>query len=55
MAERRREDWRELCTAAANEPDSEKLFSLVNQILKAFEDRRKDRTPSGPVEDCGQL
>lgn len=28
--------WRELCAAAAKEPDPEKLFSLVNQILQAF-------------------
>ena len=32
-------DWRELCAAAAEEPDSEKLISLVNQILEAFDTR----------------
>ena len=39
MAESNRKDWRELCAAAAQEPDSEKLFSLVNQILQAFDER----------------
>jgi hypothetical protein len=32
-------DWRELCAAAAEEPDSQKLFHLVNQILRAFDER----------------
>jgi len=46
MAENNREDWRELCAAAAKEPDSDKLFSLVNQILEAFdEDRPKSIVP----------
>lgn len=32
-------DWRELCAAAAKEPDSEKVVSLVHQILRAFDER----------------
>jgi hypothetical protein len=31
-------DWRELCVAASQEVDSDKLFSLVNQILEAFDE-----------------
>jgi hypothetical protein len=31
-------DWRELCAAAADEPDSEKLACLVGQILQAFDE-----------------
>jgi len=31
-------DWRELCAEAADEPDSERVFSLVNQILQAFDE-----------------
>jgi hypothetical protein len=31
-------DWRELCARAAEEPDSEKLVSLVNQILQALDE-----------------
>lgn len=32
------ERWRELCEAAAIEPDSDKLVSLVRQILRAFDE-----------------
>jgi hypothetical protein len=30
-------DWRELCAAAVEEPDSERLASLVNQIIEAID------------------
>ena len=33
-----RKGWRELCAAASDEPDPDKLVSLVHQILQAFED-----------------
>ena len=39
MAESKGKDWRELCAEAAQETDSDKLISLVNQILQAFDDR----------------
>jgi hypothetical protein len=39
VAESNRKDWRQLCAAAAEEPDSEKLISLVNQILQALDER----------------
>lgn len=32
-------DWRELCAAASQETDSEKLVSLVDQILRAFDEQ----------------
>jgi hypothetical protein len=53
------EDWRELCAAAAKEPDSDKLFSLVIQILKAFDDQKgatsssSDSTSSEPAGNRG--
>jgi hypothetical protein len=48
MAETDGKNWRELCAAATEEPDSEKLVSLVNQILQVFDER--DRTShSSPV------
>lgn len=50
MADSNREDWRELCAAAVNEPDSDKLFSLVNQILEAFDAPGKDLRPPDPIE-----
>ena len=30
-------DWRELCVAVTNEPDSTKLTSLVEELLEALE------------------
>ena len=38
MAQSSGKDWRELCVAASQEVDSDKLFSLVNQILEAFDE-----------------
>ena len=38
-------DWKQLCAAASEEPDSEKLVSLVHQIIQAFnedDDRKKN-------------
>jgi len=35
-------NWRQLCAAAAVELDSEKLVSLVDQILRAFEERDRE-------------
>jgi len=35
-------DWRQLCAAAAVELDSEKLVALVDQILRAFEERDRE-------------
>jgi hypothetical protein len=52
MVESNREDWRELCAAAAKEPDSDKLFSLVNRILEAFDDPAKQLKSGEPAEDC---
>jgi hypothetical protein len=51
MAESKGKDWRELCAAAAQEPDSEKLVSLVNQILQAFDER--DQKSSSPPDPLG--
>jgi hypothetical protein len=32
-------DWHQLCAAAATEQDSTKLTFLVNQIIKALDER----------------
>ncbi|MGA7684674.1 MAG: hypothetical protein WCC32_17765 [Terriglobales bacterium] len=37
MAESKNTDWRELCSAAANEQDAVKLTYLVSQIIEAFD------------------
>jgi hypothetical protein len=39
MAQRNQKDWRELCTAVANETDSNKLGSLVQELIKALDER----------------
>jgi hypothetical protein len=33
--------WRALCAAAAQEPDSEKVASLVNQILEVLDEHKE--------------
>jgi hypothetical protein len=38
MAASNKKDWRVLCAAATVEPDSDKLFSLVSQILQVFDE-----------------
>jgi hypothetical protein len=51
-------DWRELCAEVAEEPDSERVISLVNQILQAFDecDQKKvvaaERHADVSGEDC---
>jgi hypothetical protein len=35
-------DWRTLCAAASEETDSEKLASLIGQILQAFDECDRD-------------
>jgi hypothetical protein len=37
MSKQKQGDWRELCAAAANEPDPEKLASLIDQIIQAMD------------------
>jgi hypothetical protein len=41
MAESDQTGWRELCAAAAKEPDSEKLVNLVDQIIHALDAHRE--------------
>jgi hypothetical protein len=49
-------DWRELCAAAAVEPDSEKLVALVDQILRAFDEHDQAVTlPNRSKRYCSQL
>jgi hypothetical protein len=46
MAESKNTDWRELCSAAANEQDAAKLTYLVNQIIEAFDQELPPRYSS---------
>jgi hypothetical protein len=36
-------DWRELCEAAAIEPDPAKLIALISEINRAFDEMDKKR------------
>jgi len=42
MAERNQKDWRELCAAVTNEVDSEKLDSLVQELIKALDEGERE-------------
>ena len=41
--------WKELCVAASEEPDSQKLLSLVNQIIQAFDENEEERGPAAGI------
>jgi hypothetical protein len=55
MTDSLQKKWRDLCVAAAKEPDSEKLASLVTQILQTFEEGDDQdltlRKTGAPVSD----
>ena len=44
MSERKRKDWRQLCTAVSNERDSNKLVMLVEELIRALDE--PEREPS---------
>ena len=52
MAQRNQKDWRELCAAVANETDSNKLGPLVQELIKALDERDHNwRSPIDPFRD----
>lgn len=52
MERDRTKDWRELCKAAANEPDPAKLMGLIAELTKALDERdRKRRYGTGGQAD----
>ena len=40
MSESRSKDWRELCAAAASENDPKKLGLLVEELIRALDERQ---------------
>lgn len=44
MSERKRKDWRDLCAAVSTEHDSNKLGSLVQELIAALDEH--ERKPS---------
>jgi hypothetical protein len=53
MAESNQAGWRELCAAAAKEPDSEKLVDLVDQLIKALDANREGLVSARNLAPCG--
>jgi hypothetical protein len=47
-------DWRELCKAAADEPDPNKLMALIAEITKALDERDGRRNVSRTNENNEQ-
>jgi hypothetical protein len=43
-------DWRELCVAAATEQDSTKLTNLVDQLIKALDERTPRLRRAGEID-----
>lgn len=41
-------DWRELCVAVTNEPDSRKLTSLVEELLEVLERGERNWNAAAP-------
>jgi hypothetical protein len=44
-------DWQELCEAASKEPDPKKLMSLITEIVKALDDRRRKTAGVASVQN----
>ena len=42
MAGHRQRDWRELCIAVTSEPDSKKLDSLVQELIRALDEGERE-------------
>ena len=40
MSESAKKDWRELCAAVASEKDSRKLELLLEELIRALDDRQ---------------
>jgi hypothetical protein len=48
MSEHKRRDWRELCAAVSNERDSNKLGSLVQELIAALDEHERNLSVSVP-------
>ena len=44
MGESKKKDWRELCAAVASEGDSKKLELLLQELVRALDDRQESRS-----------
>ena len=56
MADGMTADWRELCVAVTNEPDSTKLSSLLQELIEALDKGlHHSRFPTSPTEKNSAL
>jgi hypothetical protein len=44
---KKEEEWRELCNLIANEQDPQRLCDLVEQLIKAMDDRKQSLRRGG--------
>jgi hypothetical protein len=43
MAGHKQRDWRDLCAAVTSEPDSKKLDSIVQELIRALDEGERER------------
>jgi hypothetical protein len=48
MSESQKKDWRELCASVASESDPKKLGSLVEELIKALDERQSQLQVATP-------
>jgi len=48
-------DWQELCEAASKEPDPKKLMSLITEIVKMLDDRRRKTARVAGVQNFEEI
>lgn len=55
MSEQKKELWRELCEQAAVEQDPQKLYALVNKIIRVLEAReQRSQQPRSSTDSTTQ-
>lgn len=47
IKKKKEEEWRELCDLIANEQDPKRLCDLVDQLIKAMDDRKQNLRRGG--------
>jgi hypothetical protein len=54
MSEQKKQRWRELCELAAVEPDPQKLYELVREIIRILEAKEPSQQPSSSTDSMTQ-
>lgn len=50
MSESQKKDWRELCASVASESDPKKLGSVVEELIRALDERQSQLHPHQPTD-----